>query len=93
MELSSLRDLVLVIWGLIATIAIIYLCIMVGILYWRINIFLSSANTAALKIRQIADKVQEEVFTPLAQIGSFLRGINQSMAFINKLFNRKERQE
>ena len=91
MELSSLRDLVLVIWGLIASVAIIYLCVMVGILYRRINIFLSSMNTAALKVREIAGKVQEEVFTPLSQIGSFLRGINQSIAFINKLFNRKER--
>jgi hypothetical protein len=43
-------------------------------------------NTASLKVREIAEKVQEEVFTPLSQIGSFLRSINQGIAFINKLW-------
>jgi len=64
---------------------------MAGIFYRRINIFLSSVNAASVKVKEIAEKVQEEVFTPLSQIGSFLRGINQSIAFINNLFNRKER--
>ncbi len=90
MELSSLRDLVLVIWGLIATLAIIYFCVMAGILYRRINFFLSSMNTASLRVKEIAEKVQAEVFTPLSQVGSFLRSINQGIAYINKLFNRKE---
>jgi hypothetical protein len=89
-ELSSLRDLVLVIWGLIASIAIIYFCIITGILFRRLNIFLSSLNTASVKVKEIAEKVQEEVFTPLSQIGSFLRSINQGISFINKLFNKKE---
>jgi len=91
LELSSLRDLVLVIWGLIASISIIYLCIMVGILYRRINVFLFSMNTASLKVKEIVEKVQDEVFNPLTQIGSFLRSINQGIAFINKLFIKKEK--
>jgi len=90
LELASLRDLVLVIWGLIASAAIVYFCVIAGILFRRLNVFLSSVNTASLKVKEIAEKVQEEVFTPLSQIGSFLRSINQGIAVINKLFNRKE---
>lgn len=91
MELASLRDLVLVIWGLVALVATIYLCIIVGILYKRINTLLLSMNIAALKIKEIADQAQEEVIVPLTRIGSFLRGITQSVSFITKLFNKKEK--
>jgi hypothetical protein len=90
LELSSLRDLVLVIWGLIASVSAIYLCILVSVFYKRLNVFLSSMNMAAIKIREIADQAQEEVFIPLTRIGSFLRGINQALAFVDKLFNKKE---
>jgi hypothetical protein len=91
LELSTLRDLVLVIWGLIASVSAIYLCILVSIFYKRLNVFLYSMNEAAIKIREIADQAQEDVIIPFARIGSFLRGINQGLTFINKLFNKKEK--
>jgi len=81
-----------VIWGLVATAAAVYLCILVGLLYKRVNVFLSSMNIAALKIEEIADQVQAEIIAPLTHVGSFLRGINQSLSFINKLFNKKEKE-
>lgn len=90
MELSAFRDLVLVIWGLVASVTAIYLCVLLSIFYRRLNSFLSSMNTAVIKIGEIADQAQEDVLIPLARIGSFLRGINQGLAFINKLFNKKE---
>jgi ABC-type spermidine/putrescine transport system permease subunit II len=91
LELASLRDLVLVAWGLIASVAAVYLCVIISILYRRLNSFMSAMNEAALKIGEIADQAQEDVFIPLARIGSVLRGINQGLSFINKLFNKKEK--
>ena len=91
MELSALRDLILVIWGLVAIVATIYLCILVSVFYKRLSSFLSSMDIAASKIREIADQAQEEVFLPLKRIGSFLRGVNQALTFVDKLFSKKEK--
>ena len=91
MELSALRDLILVIWGLVASVTAIYLCILVSVFYKRLSTFLSSMNMAALKFGEIAAQAQEEVFIPLTRIGSFLRGVNQALTFIDKLFNKKEK--
>jgi hypothetical protein len=91
LELSALRDLILVIWGLVATAATIYLCILVSIFYKRLSSFLLSMDMAASKIREIADQAQDELLIPLKRIGSLLRGINQAFAFIDKLFNKKEK--
>ncbi len=90
MELASFRDLVLIIWGLVATIAIIYLCVISSLFYKRVSTLLASMNQAALKVKEIADHAQEEVLVPLGRIGTFLRGINQGISFVNKLFNKKE---
>ena len=48
-------------------------------------------DIAASKIREIADQAQEEVFLPLKRIGSFLRGVNQALTFVDKLFSKKEK--
>jgi hypothetical protein len=93
LELASLRDLVLVVWGLVASVTAVYLCVLISIIYRRFNVFLSSMNEAALKLQEIADQAQEDVFIPLAHIGSVLRGINHGLSFINKLFNKKEKKQ
>jgi hypothetical protein len=89
--LSTLRDLILVIWGLVASVTAIYLCILISVFYKRLSRFLSSMNMAALKVGEIVDHAQEEVFAPLKQIGALLRGVTQAFTFIDKLFNKKEK--
>jgi hypothetical protein len=80
------RDLMLVIWAIVATLASIYLCIVVAVFYKRINEFLSTMRASALAVNDIADRVQSEVIDPLGQIGSFLRNINGAVSFFSKFF-------
>ncbi len=91
MELSALRDLILVIWGLVASLTAIYLCILSSVFYKRLSTLLSSLDTAASKIGEIVDQVQDEVIVPIKQIGALLRGVNQAFSFVDKLFNKKEK--
>jgi len=90
LELSSIRDLALVVLALVVTISSIYLCIMVGIFYKRVSVFLSAMNASALTVKQIADRAQAEVMIPLSQIGAFLQNINRTIAFFGNLFIKKE---
>lgn len=86
MELSSMRDAALVVWAIVATAAIIYLCIIAAVFYKRISGFLSAMRASAQAVNEIAGKVQEEVIDPLSQIGSFLRNINSALSFLGKFF-------
>jgi hypothetical protein len=93
LELSALRDLMLVIWGFVASVAAIYLCILISVFYKRSSTFMSSMDMAAIKIREIVGQAQEEVLIPLTRIGSFLRGVNQAFTFIDKLIKKKEKKQ
>jgi uncharacterized membrane-anchored protein YhcB (DUF1043 family) len=90
MDLSSFRDIVLIVWGLIASVATIYLCVVVARIYKQTASTMVSLNVAAEKVKAIADKANTEVVEPLSKIGSMLRSINQGIGFFNKLITGKE---
>jgi len=90
MDLSSFRDIVLIVWGLIASAAAIYLCVVIAMVRRQAASALVSLKGAAEQVRAIADQVDKEVVGPLSKIGSMLRGINQVVGFISKLINGKE---
>jgi hypothetical protein len=91
MDLSSLRDIVLIAWGLIASAATIYMVVVVARISRQTSSTMVSLNAAAERVKEIVDHVQEDVFVPVARIGSILRGINHGLAFIDNLFNKKEK--
>jgi hypothetical protein len=90
MDLSSFRDIVLIVWALIASVATIYLCVVVAMVRRQAASAMVALKGAAEQVNAIADQVNQEVVGPLSKIGSMLRGINQAVSFINKLINGKE---
>ena len=90
MDLSSFRDIVLIVWGLITSVAAIYLCVIVARIYRQTASTMVSLNIAAEKVKEIADQANREVVEPLSKIGSVLRGINQGIRFFNKIITGKE---
>ena len=90
MDLSSFRDIMLIVWGLIASAAIIYLCVVIAKIYRQTTSTMVAINIAAEKVKAIADQANKEVVEPLSKIGSMLRGISQGMRFFNKIITGKE---
>ncbi|MGA2366950.1 MAG: hypothetical protein ABSF74_00025 [Dehalococcoidia bacterium] len=90
MDLSSFRDIVLIVWGVIASVATIYLCVVVASIYRQTAATMVSLNAAAERVKEIADQANKEVVEPLSKIGATFRGINQGIRFINKIITGKE---
>lgn len=90
MEISWWRDLVIVIWGLVATVAVIIIAVVACILYKRIVKLLDSANSIAIRANDLIDYAEEEVLKPAVQFGTLIQGVIQGVGLITDLFKKKE---
>ena len=77
MTIEWFRDLVIIIYGLGATIAVIALLVMGIMLFVRIRYILDSVKEVSRTVKDISHCVEEEVARPLAQVASIVQGIRQ----------------
>ena len=97
MDLSWWRDLVIVVWAGIATVALVFVCIIVFLLYRRLvplmksaDMVLESADSVVNKVGDVVDYTRQEVISPVVQLGSAVQGIAQGITLIVDLFRKKE---
>lgn len=91
MDLSWWRDLVIVIWGLITTIAVICVCILAFLLYKKLVPLVEDADIVVGKVGDVVDYTREEVISPVVQFTSAVQGIVQGINLIADIFNKKEK--
>ena len=97
MDLSWWRDLAIVVWAGIATVALVFVCIIVFLLYRRLvplmksaDMVLESADSVVNKVGDVVDYTRQEVISPVVQLGSAVQGIAQGITLIVDLFRKKE---
>jgi len=91
MDLSWWRDLVIVIWGLITSIAVICICILVFLLYKKLVPLVEDADIVVGKVGDVVDYTKEEVINPVVQFASAAQGIVQGITLIADIFKKKEK--
>jgi hypothetical protein len=84
------RDLVVCIFGLGATIAVIILVVLAFILFIRVQPILKSLKTTTRTVENITTCVEEEVVKPIAQIAAFVQGIRQAVGMVGRFTKKKE---
>jgi len=89
-EIAWWRDLVIVILGLIATIALIFISIIVFLFYKRTLSLLESADSVVGKVSEIIDYADKEVIKPVLQFGTMVQGIVQGFSYFSNMFKKKE---
>jgi hypothetical protein len=97
MDLSWWRDLAIVVWAGIATVAVIFVSIIILLLYRKLVPLMKSADTVmesadlvVNKIGDVVDYTREEVISPVVKFGSAVQGIAQGIGLIADLFKKKE---
>ena len=93
MDLSSWRDIVLIIWGVVATIAVAFIAIILFLFYRQTISLLKSSDLVVAKVRDIVDYADEELLGPVRQFGTMIQGIARSISFISNIFKKKEDQD
>jgi uncharacterized protein YoxC len=86
------RDLVICIFGLGATVAVIILVVLAFLFYFRLKPVLDSMKKTVGTVEKITSAVETELAGPLAQIISFVQGIRQAIGLFNR-FTKKEEDE
>jgi hypothetical protein len=93
MDLSWWRDLVIVVWGLITTIAAVCICIIVFLLYKKLVPLVENADMVVGKVGDVVDYTREEVISPVLQFTSTVEGIVRGITLIADIFRRKEKSD
>ena len=90
MSIDWFRDLVISIFGLVATGVFIFIAVLSYSLYRRTRPILDSIKTTSATIQEISAYVGDEVVKPVSQVVALIQGIRQGMDTISKFFKKKE---
>ena len=90
MSIDWLRDLILVIFGLVATGVLIFLSVLLYSFYRRTNSILDSMASISRTMQEISSYAGDEVAKPLMQVVAFIQGIRQGINVISKFFKKKK---
>ena len=92
MSIEWFRDLVIVIFGLGATIAVIIFTVMAFMLFFRVKAIMNSAKKITRSVENISQCVEDEILRPIAGVASFVQGLRQA-AGIFGMFSRKREEK
>ena len=90
MDLSIWRDIILIIWGLVATVAIVFIAVILFLFYRRMVSVLDSTDLLVDRVGGIVDYADKELVTPIRQLGTMVQGIIQGVSIFSSIFRRKE---
>ena len=90
MSIDWFRDLVICIFGLVATGALVFIAVLSYSLYRRIKPILESIKTGATTMQAISSYVGEEVVKPVIEVVALVQGIRQGINTATKFFKKQK---
>jgi hypothetical protein len=87
------RDLIIIIFGIGATVAVIILVVLAFMFYFRLKPLLDSMKKTAGTVAKITSTVETEMAGPMAQIISFVQGIRQAIGLFQRFFKKEEEED
>ena len=88
MGIDWFRDLIICIFGLVATGVLIFIAVLLFSLYRRTRSILNSIKVTAANIQGISSYVGEGVVKPAIQMVTLIQGIRQGIDAISKFFKK-----
>ena len=90
MSIEWFRDLVICIFGVMATVAIILITILVVSLYRKSRNVLQSVEATSNNIQEITSSLRKKFSSPIAGMGAFIQGIYKGIEAIDKIFGKRK---
>ena len=88
MDIEFLRDLIIVLSGIVITLVFIFIGFLVYSLYTKVNRILKSLKTTAAEIEALTTLISDEVSKPLIQTAGIAHGLAVAFGAINKIFRK-----
>jgi Na+/proline symporter len=92
-DLSSWRDVMLIIWASVATIAIVFISVILFLFYRKTISVLDSTDMMVNKASDIVEYLNTEVIRPVSRFGTMAQGIIQGINIFTSIFKKKENQD
>ncbi len=89
MSIEWFRDLVVCIFGLGATVVVLFLAVLAFLLYRRLRPILDSVKATTKTVENLSSTVETEVARPLAQVAAFVQGIRQAINMVSRFTKKK----
>lgn len=104
MNISELRDLIIVIWGIIGIIALTVISILMAVLmltFYRymkplidaMQVTLGKVDATVSKVQEVLDYTSDNVVKPLIHLASVIQGASRGFSIIEKFFKRGGKDE
>ncbi|MFC1966629.1 hypothetical protein ACFLVW_02080 [Chloroflexota bacterium] len=90
MSIDWFRDLVISIFGVVATGVSIFIAVLAYSLYRRIKPVLKSLKKSAKTIQTLSSYTENEVVKPLIQMATVIQGVRQGINAVSKIFQKKK---
>ena len=90
MSIDWFRDLIICIFGLVATGVLIFVAVLSFLLYRRVRTILNSVKATSRTIQGISSYVGDEVVKPVIEVAALIQGIRQGVDNISRFFKKKE---
>jgi len=84
-------QLVIVIFGLAATVALIIFTVLGVVCYLRVRKILDSVKTTTKTVEEITKTVDAELAGPLGQVVSIVRGLREGLGFFSSFRGKKKK--
>ena len=93
MTIEWFRDLVIVIFGIGATLAIITMAVLACMFYMRLKPIIESVQKTTKSVERVTSSIEEVVVKPIAIITSFIQGIRSALGMVKKFTGKEEDNE
>ena len=87
------RDLIIIIFGLVAIIAIVFGTLLFFRIYRETRVVLNSWKSTSESIRNMSTRVEDEILRPILQIVSIVQGVRQGIDVVTRMFRKEEEKE
>jgi len=87
-----LRDLTIIIYGLVGAIFLIIVGIMAFALFSRLKVILDSLRVTSSNIQEISTVAREQIVSPIMQVGSVFQGITRWIEMISGYFKKSKKE-
>lgn len=88
MSIEWLRDLILCIFGLVATGVLIFLAVLLFLHYRRMKSILDSIRTILITVQRISSYSGDEIIKPMIQVVALIQGLRQGLGNLTKIFKK-----
>ena len=88
MDMAWYRDLVICVWGVVATLAVIMVGVLSFLLYRKLRPILNTLEATSNTINDITSTVKDEVVAPVVQVAALIKGISQGIDLVSSIFRK-----